>query len=215
MLVKQENLYIELSQVFKQLSVPIRLKLLQFISYAPRTVEECADSFGQSVQAISRHLLSMAKANILHVKKDRNYRIYSVSNKSYIDLFTHSFFYESHSLLNDSLIYKKDIDTLAHEVRDKKVFLIDLRAPKERDYIPMTNAYDFSGEPRDLESFLQGLPQKQKYISICRGSWCERLNAITKKAKQLGIAIQAYPVNANELEKLNREILKGIKKATP
>tara|TARA_Y100001936_G_scaffold243374_1_gene282124 strand:+ start:1110 stop:1742 length:633 start_codon:yes stop_codon:yes gene_type:complete len=202
----KESFFQESAQVFKLLSSPIRLKLLNYISFCPRTVEGCADRFNQSIQNTSLHLIALAKAGILSVEKHKNFRIYSLQEKNVLDLISSQLIAGSRTLLKDDLYWKESLDNLARVIRTQKVSLIDLREEAEISYIPVTNAIPFHDNPSKLKTFLQDFDSHRPLVFFCRGTWCERMTSSVEAANRLRYNAKGAGLSALQLEKLNFQL---------
>ncbi|MBG59735.1 MAG: hypothetical protein CMJ16_04685 [Peredibacter sp.] len=199
----KESFFQESAQIFKLLSSPIRLKLINYISFCPRTVESCADRFNQSIQNTSLHLIALAKAGILSVEKHKNFRIYSLQEKNVLDLISSQLIAGSRPLLKDDLYWKEGLDSLAQGIKTQKVSLIDLREEAEISYIPVITAIPYHGKPSHLKTFLQDFNPKKPLVFFCRGSWCERMTSSVEAANRIKYNVKGAGFSALQLEMLN------------
>ena len=203
---KKEKSFELKAQFFKLLSSPIKLKLLQFISFAPRTVEECALKFDQSIQNISLHLLSLHKANILEVLKVKNFRFYSLSEGQYFELIDQALGLDRQSLLPAELLYDKSAKDLAQEIRSKRMLLVDLRSPEETFHLPLNNSISFTEQLKNLPSFLSSLPKGKMILLLCKGKLCERLAEAVLMNKMSDLNIKGLAFSAKEVKALQLEL---------
>jgi len=202
----KENFFKESAQIFKLLSSPIRLKLINYISFCPRTVESCADRFDQSIQNTSLHLISLAKAGILSVEKHKNFRIYSLQEKNVLDLISSQLIAGSRPLLKDDLYWKESLNNLVQEVRTQKVSLIDLREKDEISYIPVASAIPYHDRPSKLKAFLQDFDSNRPLVFFCRGAWCERMSSTVETGNRLRYNAKGAGLSALQLEKLHFQL---------
>ncbi len=197
----RDQYFTEKAQLFKYLSSPVKLKLLQFISFAPRTVEECAKKIEQSVQNTSLHLISLEKAGILDKWKVKNYHYYSLENEELAKLINQALELGGQSLIEDEYIYKKDMESIAQEIRDKKIILIDLRSFEERSHLSLSASIIFQDKIENLLTFIETLPSSRKHILLCKGKLCERLYSAIKVIGNSS-KVKVLPYSAYELKTL-------------
>lgn len=200
---RQESFYEESAKIFKLLSSPVRLRLINFISFCPRTVEDCARKLGQSVQNTSLHLISLAEAKVLEVEQIKNYRFYSLAETRIVQLLSAALISDSRSLLSSDLLFHGDWHQLAELVLQKKVVLIDLRERDEIEFIPVSGATSFDGPPAKIKEFLNFVPTNRQLVFICRGRWCQRLAQTVEEASRHRKNVKGASLTALELKELN------------
>lgn len=198
---QRDQYFNEKSQLFKLLSSPVKLKLLQFISFAPRTVEDCANKMKQSIQNTSLHLISLEKAGILEKWKVKNFHFYSLVTEGPGEIVNSALELGGQSLIKEDLIYQKDMAAIAQEIKTKKVTLIDLRSFEETSFIPLPTTVHFEGEIKDLPDFMHELPATKNYLLLCKGKLCERLSAAIKLLAGTH-KVRVLPYSAKEVKEL-------------
>lgn len=198
----------ESASIFKALSSPIRLKLINYISYCPRTVENCAKKFGQSVQNISLHLKALAKAGVLKVEKVKNFRVYSLTEPDVLEVLASKLITAPRSMLSEKRTWRSGPEQLALEVKKKKVVLVDLRDPEESAFLPIPSAIEFDPDSSNLERFLDEFSGKKDLVFFCRGRWCERMVDTVQRAAQVRSNVFGAGLNASQLEKMGK-LLEG------
>jgi DNA-binding transcriptional ArsR family regulator len=62
--------------VLKALAEPRRREILRLVRDEPRSVNEIAEQFDISQQAVSQHLQALKKAGLVAVRQDRQRRLY-------------------------------------------------------------------------------------------------------------------------------------------
>lgn len=200
----KSNYYQEMSQVFKILASPIRLQLINFISFAPRTVEDCANKFDQSVQNISLHLISLTNANLLEVEKIKNYRFYSLSDSPQMGLVARIIASDQRSLLKSEDTFKESLSIVKDKISKGEAVLIDLRASEEISYLPVEMSYHFGNPLSELKSYLQSLPKNKEYFFFCKGRMCERLYQAVEVAKGEKLKVKGLVLSACELKEFGK-----------
>jgi ArsR family transcriptional regulator len=71
---------------FKLLGEPMRLKILQSVCHAPRTVSEIVKATGSTQANVSKHLALLAAAGILEREKDGQRVYYGMKDKLVVRL---------------------------------------------------------------------------------------------------------------------------------
>lgn len=205
---KNERYLLEKAEIFKSLSSPLRLQLINFISFCPRTVEDCSKKIGQSIQNTSLHLASLMKAGILEVEKVKNYRFYSLTDSDVAVQIRKLLRACDGALLPSDLIWEESLNELALRVKKKETFLIDLRSSDERAYIQLNTPYAFDDSLKGLTDFLQSHFSKQdNLIFSCKGKTCERLAEAVSAAQEAHYQVKGLTLDAEELFKFG-EVLR-------
>ncbi|WP_408095548.1 ArsR/SmtB family transcription factor [Peredibacter sp. HCB2-198] len=199
---RKDSYFEEKAIFFKLLSSPIKLKILQFISFSPRTVEECAKKFNQSIQNMSLHLISLHKANILSVSKVKNFHFYSLDDGQYFDLVNSALALDQQSLLSEDLLFDCTLESLAKDIKSKKINLIDLRSHDEIAYIPLNGTFAFSDKLNAFPAFLSELPKSKMNVALCKGRLCERLAEAVLISNQNSFNVKGLPYSAKDLRNL-------------
>ena len=204
---KKNDLLNREASFFKILSSPHRLQLLNFISFAPRTVEDCSQRIGQSIQNTSLHLKVLANAGIVSADKVKNFNFYSIQKGS---ASTHLF---SHldsphfSLFPSELICSQGLESLVSAVKKGEIRLVDLRGSEERLFINIPHAIVFDQKVERLPSFLQShFSKKESLVFFCRGRICTRLLESTEISIKEGYNVKALPLSAIGLSSLSLEL---------
>lgn len=190
----------EMASTFKLLSSPVKLKLINFISFCPRSVEDCAHKFNQSVQNISLHLITLAKAGILDVDKVKNYRYYSLSSNPIAELVSNALMVDSRTLLSEELLYENDYSFLANEIINNKVKLIDLRSSDEASYLPVNKTLHFTENLSSITNLLNKVPKSKPLVFFCKGRMCERLYEAVSLASGTRQNVKGLALSAAELK---------------
>jgi ArsR family transcriptional regulator len=71
---------------FKLLGEPMRLKILQSVCHAPRTVNEIVKATGSTQANVSKHLALLASAGILEREKDGQRVYYGMKDRLVVRL---------------------------------------------------------------------------------------------------------------------------------
>lgn len=197
----REEHFQEVASTFKLLSSPTKLKLLNFISFCPRTVEDCAKKLNQSVQNVSLHLIALSKAGLLNVEQVKNYRYYSLSSNLITAFVFDMLEADRKTLLSEKQSYSEPVATLIKNVKKQKSILIDLRDFEERNYLPAGIAIPFSDDLSALKNFLKQYSEfRGEIVFLCKGRMCERLAGAVKIAEESHFQAKGLALSANELK---------------
>jgi DNA-binding transcriptional ArsR family regulator len=195
----------ELSSLLKLLGSPVRLKLVQFISYCPRSVEDCAEKIGESIQNTSLHLKALTEGRILNFEKIKNFRFYYLEDKRVLPIIAQAQDVYDQSLLSREKAISSISSELALEIRKGDTALVDLRTPEERSFLPVPFSIPFALKPVDAPAFIKNLSQ-QKIIFFCRGPLCERLASVIEYSTKTKKTVFGLRSTALDVERL-RDLL--------
>lgn len=201
---KKNDFFEEMARTFKLLGSPIKLKLLNYISFCPRTVEDCAKKFDQSVQNISLHLIALAKANILEVEQIKNYRYYSLSSNRIVQVVNKALLADPQTLLSEDKLWTNSNADLIKGIKDNKIVLIDLRDGDEASYLPVGKSLHFEDKLTQLANYLKTLPKDKPLVFFCKGRMCERLAEGVEIASSAHSNVKGLALSANELNEFGK-----------
>lgn len=201
---KRNEFFEESARVFKLLGSPIKLKLLNYISFCPRTVEDCAKKFDQSVQNISLHLIALAKAEILDVEQIKNYRYYSLSSNRIVQVVSKALLSDPRSLLPEELIWTGSYSDIVDGIEMDKLVIIDLRDKDESSYLPIHKSLHFDEKLTHLLSFLESIPKSKSLVFFCKGRMCERLTEAVELANNAKFKVKGLALSAVELREFGQ-----------
>jgi ArsR family transcriptional regulator len=74
------------SKVFRAISHPLRLRVVQALQRGRLSVGELTDRLGVEQAVVSKHLAVLKRAGVLECEADANYRYYSLANPGLLDL---------------------------------------------------------------------------------------------------------------------------------
>ena len=190
------------SDLFKVLSSPVRLQLINYISFCPRTVEDCAKKTKQSVQNVSLHLAALNKSGILEVEKIKNFRFYSVAKNQTAFEIMSILRSPKETLLPQELVCDLSLVEIEKKVRKGEVKLIDLRSLEENSYIPLSTEFKFPDKLEEIPVFLKKFKKNESLIFVCKGRMCERLAEAVMLADKLNYHAQGLTIDSHELSVL-------------
>lgn len=181
--------FLESSSIFKALSHPLRLRMLNFISFAPRTVEECAEKFGESVQNVSQHLKQLAKLDVFDIEKVKNYHYYFLKNELMTELISSAAKVSGLYSVDLNSRWQGSISEASALIKNKSRLIWDLREDAEKSYLPIPAKY------------LLEKPEGPCFV-VCRGPWCEMLSKEVRRLKGSGSDVVSLSYTFDELKQL-------------
>ncbi|MHA1674128.1 MAG: ArsR/SmtB family transcription factor [Promethearchaeota archaeon] len=78
--------YADLANLFKVLSHPIRIQIIEFLFEGPKCVCELTPRFNFSQPAISKHLKILVDSNILQQRKEGTKNIYKIATPEILNI---------------------------------------------------------------------------------------------------------------------------------
>lgn len=82
----------ELANIFKSLSDPHRLKILQLLTAnGEMHVSSISEELGQSQPAVSHHLTQLRSANLIEFRREGKFNFYAISSNGLAELFEELF----------------------------------------------------------------------------------------------------------------------------
>ncbi len=175
---------------------PARLKILQILAQAPRSVEFVAGITGESVANTSQHLRRLFAEGMVAVRKDGLSRIYRLGDES-IALILESLFdlaekISPASRLAQSTLIEGDVgkavefSSVIEELRNKKAVMLDVRDIYEVNESPVLGAVSL---PMNMLKQQAKLLEKNKtYYIFCRGRSCEMATEGVRILRSLGLS---------------------------
>ena len=176
-----ERLYQAFARVGKAAASPQRLRLLELLSQAPRTVESLAASSGMSVANTSQHLRTLREAGLVESERDGTYVVYRLAGPD-VNAFLDAVrgLAESHIadvdrvrreyLESRDTMEAVDGDDLLRRVRGGEVTVLDVRPTEEYEASHVSGA--ISVPLGELKGRLRSLPTDRDVVAYCRGPYC-------------------------------------------
>lgn len=191
------------AELFKALSSPVRLQLIHYISFCPRTVEDCAKKSNQSIQNTSLHLINLTKLGVLEVEQIKNFRFYSLKRTPETQLVQDMLRVNQASLLSKELQSTDPVKVTKLKLKRGKIKLIDLRSDEERAYIPAPASDVFSDSLSKFPDFLHKFKKNDELHFLCKGSLCVRLAEAVSIAIKANYKVKALVLDSYELRALS------------
>ncbi|MBF0206436.1 MAG: ArsR family transcriptional regulator [Oligoflexia bacterium] len=187
-----------------------RLKILQLLSQAPRSVENLAELSGESTANTSQHLQRLYKDGLVSVHKDRLSRIYSLRDEriasfieNLLDLaecISTDYLKCSNQITNDEIKNQKSIVEIIKEVKNKKAVLLDVRDEYEAECSPVTGALTIP--LKKISSRAKSFSKSKIYYLFCRGRICHTASEGVQILRKLGFKAYRLHESPNTLKHL-------------
>jgi rhodanese-related sulfurtransferase len=202
----KDKIYSVLSGLVKAMANPHRLEIIDLLGQAERSVEDIAKETGMSVANASQHLQVLRQSNLVRVKRNGNFILYSLANdnvyKSWRDLreIGMESLAEVEKIVREFRTKKNSlkpvrIDELISRMNSSNIILLDVRPQLEYKAGHIPNAVNI---PIDqLLSRIGEFKKSKQYIAYCRGPFCvfadDAVQLLTQKGFRARRLEEGYP----------------------
>lgn len=174
----------------KALSNSNRLEILNLLMQSKKTVENIAKETELSVANVSKHLQVLLKAHLVRNQKYKNYIFYEIMDEQIQKMLT-LFFETAQDQLNQVNELKEifldsniegtslTLDELESKLAANEIILLDVRPSEEYFTAHIPGA--ISTPVKELEQFIDDLPENKTIVAYCRGPHC----LMSKKAIEI------------------------------
>lgn len=177
----KQDVYAQLARVAKALGHANRLELLEFVSQAPRSVDELATMTKLSVANASKHLQELRHAGLVRARKEGVRVFYELAGSDVVGLLAalrtvgETRLAEVDQLLRLYISARDDLEPIpAEELLERAqlglVTVLDVRPPEEYAAGHLPGAINIASDT--LASHLKRLPKGKEVIAYCRGPYC-------------------------------------------
>jgi DNA-binding transcriptional ArsR family regulator/glutaredoxin len=184
--------YAELARLGQAFGSPIRLRLLDLLRQAPRSVDALSTAAGLPVANVSQHLQQLRSAHLVESDRHGQRVIYRVANPSISAFFValRSF---SEQLLPELERIKREITTghrelhpneLSELLEKGRAIVVDVRPKAEYDHAHFDGAISVPFE--ELADRLEELPNDKIIVTTCRGPYCPLAIAASSYLREAG-----------------------------
>lgn len=193
------ELYRQFATVGQALSNDTRLRVINLLAQADRSVDDLADKLGQSVANTSAHLKVLKQAHLVVSRKEGRRVFYSLAGEPALKLWLalRDMALEAVPEVREAmrqhasepaLLPDLDADELLAKVRAGEVVLLDLRPAEEyvAGHIPEARSVPFT----ELEQRLGELPGDREVVAYCRGPFCIAAIQCVERMRRAGIAVR-------------------------
>ncbi|RYE55024.1 MAG: metalloregulator ArsR/SmtB family transcription factor [Rhizobiaceae bacterium] len=194
--MNKEALYQQFARIGHAVSHPHRLRILNALCQAEKTVEALAERTGQSVAATSAHLKVLRSACLVETRKEWRNVYYRLATEGVAHVWLALQRLGAEVLPEVQAVVKTHLtdpgamvemsgSDLLEQVREGTITLIDLRSSDEYDAGHFPGARSI---PLDvLDDLMTQLPKDRRLIAYCRGPYCLATVAAIKKLRQAGL----------------------------
>ena len=191
----KEEIFDGLSRLFKALSNPGRLEIIELLSQGEKSVEGMVQGTGMSVANTSQHLQLLKGNNIVKSRKVGHYVYYSLVSDEFLSLYLQMTKYaveeiaELERRINRQLegFVAQDavgLDELEEMLKAGNVLLLDLRSASEYGSGHIPGAFSLPLE--ELRTSLRTLNREQEIVAYCRGPFCLLADEAVRILKENG-----------------------------
>lgn len=189
------KVYERLGSLVAALGSPVRLKIIQMLTQAPRAVEELSRLTGESVANTSQHLQKMAREGLVTFEKQGLTKVYRASSPAVISLWesiqelgrelSTELFQAEDALTDTSLHADLSAAEVLEAVRSRKAVLLDVRPADESAATPMPLSLVVPLER--LSTSLGKLPARKTIYVFCRGRYCSMASDAVRILRKKGL----------------------------
>jgi rhodanese-related sulfurtransferase/predicted transcriptional regulator len=195
---EKDALFEAIALMGKAFAAPRRLELLDLLAQAPRTVDDLAQTMGQSTANTSQHLQALHAAGLVTRTREGTsvrYALVDEALKLWLALRDASVarLAEVERAARDYLgtdVESIGRDELIRRLRRREVVLVDVRPAEEFEAGHIDGARSIPID--ELQDRLAELPADREIVAYCRGPFCayaheavRRLQAEGRKARRL------------------------------
>ncbi|MBT3275464.1 MAG: metalloregulator ArsR/SmtB family transcription factor [Spirochaetales bacterium] len=177
----KDFVYEQFSRIGKALSSPPRLVILNILCQGEHTVESLSRHADLAVANLSRHLQVLKSVNLVKVRRDGKYTIYSLPDKQTCNFFTafkefgFQQLFEIKAALDEistapSRANPVDMNELQKLVSEDDVIILDVRPEEEYRQAHLPGAISVPLD--ELELRVEELPKDKEIVAYCRGRFC-------------------------------------------
>lgn len=185
--MERSRLYDCLARIGKLVESPERIRIVDALCQADRSVEAISLEIGLPVRTVSHHLQKLKKDCFVVSRKQGRFVIYSISGNEIVT------FFEQMKQLSE-LIFP-EITLSLQKMRDERIsvnesllptnsILIDVRPLEEynKAHIPGAVCIPFN----NFESNIKSIPEGVSVIAYCRDKYCDIADKAVKILKDRG-----------------------------
>ena len=191
----KEEIFDGLSRLFKALSNPGRLEIIELLSQGEKSVEAMVQGTGMSVANTSQHLQLLKNNNIVRSRKEGHYVYYSLISDEFLSLYLQMTKYAVAEIAElvrridrqrEGLVSQDAVglDELESKLEAGNVLLLDLRPTSEYESGHITGARSIP--MGDLLASLKSLTREQEIVAYCQGPFCLLTDEAVRILKENG-----------------------------
>jgi rhodanese-related sulfurtransferase len=196
--------YIDVARLGRVFSSPVRLRILNLLRQAPRTVEDIAEAAGIAEANASQHLQQMRAVHVVVAERRGQYVQYRIVGESVSTLF--GMLRElAEQLLPELSMLREDLHALEPDEREQllarirrgEVTLLDVRPGAEfrAGHLPGARSIPL----HELASRIDELPREREVVAYCRGPYCPMALEAVSLLERAGYAARHLDLGVPDL----------------
>lgn len=191
----KDELFEAQAGVAKALASGRRAEIVDLLAQGERAVEEVAGELGQSVANTSHHLRTLARAGLLHSRRDGTRVLYRLANDRVAELWAAIREVAAEHVVGidelaraylggDAELELLTRSELAQRLEAGDVIVIDVRPASEFAAGHVAGARSMPID--ELERHLAALPKDTEIVAYCRGPYCVYADDATRALRNHG-----------------------------
>ena len=177
----KEALFDEFARVAKALSSGRRAEIVDVLANGERSVENLAHELDLAVANVSQHLQVLRRAGLVRGRRDGTFIYYGLAAPEVLTFWRSLQDIAGHRVSEIQRLARAYLgdndgleavtkDELRKRLRNKDVFVLDVRPPEEFDAGHIPGA--LSIPVGELKRRLRELPKNKEIVAYCRGRYC-------------------------------------------
>ncbi len=193
--MEKTEFFAKMSEVGKALDSPERLRILDSLSQAPRSVEDLSMVLELPVRTVSHHLQKLKASGFVSFEKKGRHSIYSVSCEGVIR-FLSNLKNLSVELLPDMKLHMKELEStrmkfkcpddrnIGDMIKKGEVTLIDVRNREE--YLSRHLPGAVSAPIDEIDDFISGFDGRGIVLAYCSDVFCVLADKAVTRIREAG-----------------------------
>ncbi len=193
--MEKTEFFAKMSEVGKALDSPERLRILDSLSQAARSVEDLAMVLELPVRTVSHHLQKLKASGFVSFEKQGRHSIYSVSCEGVIR-FLSNLKSLSVELLPDMKLHMKELESarikfkcpddkdIDEMIRTGEVIVIDVRSKEE--FLSRHLQGAVSAPLDEIDEFISGFNGRGIILAYCSDVFCNFADRAVTKIREAG-----------------------------
>jgi rhodanese-related sulfurtransferase/predicted transcriptional regulator len=202
----KDKAYSLLAKMIKAMANPRRLEIVDLLGQGEKSVEEIVSETGMSVANASQHLQVLKAANLVEIRRNKNYIHYRLAHEEIYRSWQAlrelglERMAEMEKLMRDfrenrNTLEPLNIDELLGRMKSKNIVVLDVRPAGEFKNGHIPRAVNIT--VKELPAKLKKLPKNKEYVAYCRGPFCvfadEAVSILVKKGFKAKRLVEGFP----------------------
>lgn len=194
----RQEIYEKLAMLCNGFSAPARLKMIQALAQAPRSVDELSKLIQESIANTSQHLQKLAKEGVLICQRQGVSRIYRIVSPEVLSFWENlqnlghalqeDLNHKENTLTDLSLRPLMTTEEILQQVSENQAILLDVRDITETSESGIQGAKHHPATQPFTDSVIQelGLRKRTPIYVYCRGRYCSLATGVVRELRILG-----------------------------